>query len=1051
MTGGKSRRPAVDTGSVRLRGLAPFAITWHRVRARPGRSLLVSIGVAVAVAFLVGVAGGSVLSEDLALRHSLGGLPPAERVVRAAWSGSVAPGGYTALSRDGRRAVRSLTGEPIVDAVELTDVNLGHGLVKLGASDSLRSVVDLRSGRLPRGCNDTRCEVLQISGTRLDKIDDYGVHLVVVGRGTLSSLVAFGEGGLSTQSTAGGERPEPVLLSGSVEGLAHLGPLRLFNRSYSWSAPLAPDTVHVWDIQKLFAAEGKAEARLIDENGQFILTTPDDALSTSKTESESASRRVLLVGSSAAMLLLAFAGITAGALRRDARAELRRLIAHGATRAQQRAFLLAEASAAVLPGALVGVGLGALADVLIARQVGVSAAAAIGHGVATGTTGALALAAAIGAVVAVIFALRELAAAPTKGVRPVDMAALGALVALGLLLVIGQNDASGLHTGPAVALAAMPLLASFAFCVILGRLLSPLVRVALRTARDGPLSLLVALLTLQRSPGRTAGIVGFLAVSTGLAMFGLSYRATLASSNAQRAAYSVPLDYTLGIGQALVAPNEVATSAQYDSLGPGVGSWPILRQAAAVAGSNGKPDTPTVLGVPSGAFGLLHGWRSDFGVSSPARLGRLLQPAKPVALAGARIPAMATRLELYVRDQGAVVQPELVVLTPRGEADQLALPLATAQTGVLGVAVPPADRGGRVVGLAFDLPSAVAKSAAHQEAEGHNVSIGFAGTLQLGPLEAITQSGKLRVSSFAGWIGHAGISPRRAGSGVRVRFQINTAAQALLRPRQPFDDRRLAVVASPDVAASAGPGGAIELNFGDQVVHARLVGTLSRFPTTQDADESFVVADEASLATALGANDLPTAIPDELWLSVPPAAQPRVAASLREPPYSTLAISSRAAIASSLRDDPLGRGIVVSLLSASIAALALALVGLALVTAGFLRDDGDTLFDLESQGVGPSTLRASVRWRALGLAAIGLVAGIVLGAALVAITGRLLALDATLTLPDPPLQRVTPWLAIGVSACALAFAAAALVEVVLRLIDHRSAAGRGLTGESWAA
>jgi hypothetical protein len=284
-----------------------------------------------------------------------------------------------------------------------------------------------------------------------------------------------------------------------------------------------------------------------------------------------------------------------------------------------------------------------------------------------------------------------------------------------------------------------------------------------------------------------------------------------------------------------------------------------------------------------------------------------------------------------------------------------------------------------------------------------------------------------------------------------VRFQIDTSGRALLRPPQPFDARRLPVVVSPDVAAAAGPGGVVELNFGDQVVSAQIVAEARRFPTTQDSAESFVVADEASLSSALGANDLPTSIPGELWLSVPPGFSARLGASLRAPPYASLELSSRAAIAAGLRDAPLARGIVLSLLAAAAAAVALALVGLALVTAGFLRDEGDTLFDLESQGVGPRAQRACVRWRALGLAGVGLAAGIALGFAMVAVTGRLLALDATLTLPDPPLRRVTPWLALGASAAAFALVSAALIELVLRLAQRNGAAGRGLTGESWAA
>jgi hypothetical protein len=272
----------------------------------------------------------------------------------------------------------------------------------------------------------------------------------------------------------------------------------------------------------------------------------------------------------------------------------------------------------------------------------------------------------------------------------------------------------------------------------------------------------------------------------------------------------------------------------------------------------------------------------------------------------------------------------------------------------------------------------------------------------------------------------------------------------VLRPQQPFDSRRLPVVASPDVAATAGPDRALELSFGGQVVHARLVAVAARFPTTQDADDSFVVADEASLAAALGADDLPSSIPDELWLSTPSAAGAHVAEALRRPPYSSLDVASRSAIHDDLQRDPIARGIVSSLVAAALAALALALLGVALATLGFLRDEGDTLFDLESQGAGPRALRACVRWRALGLAIIGVLAGVALGIGLAAATGRLLALDATLSVPDPPLHRITPWLTIAGAAAVLAVLAAALVEAALHVSDRRGSAGRGTTGEQWA-
>jgi hypothetical protein len=1026
-----------------------MSLTWRRLRHRPGRTLLVSAGVAVAVAFLAGVAGGSVISEDLSLRHALKSLPAAERVLRVSWSGQVFTSGYGALDRDARRALTSLTSEPIGSSVELADVILGGQLVKLGATSMLRDSVALRSGRLPSRCDLARCEVVQTSGVPVSRIDDAGVHLVVVGRGTLTSLVPFGEGGLATRK-AGAVRPEPILLGADVPALARLAPLVELNRNYTWNAQLSPSTIHVWAIGDFLAAEGRALQRLIADDPQFALDSPDDALSSSKSESQTASRRVLLVGGSAALLLLAFAGVTAGALRRDARAELRRLSSRGASRVQQHAFVLGEATAAVLPGAVVGLVAGALVDALIARDLALPWSAPLTHGLVTAGGLALVVAGAVGAVAAVVFALRRREEGARSGVRPVDMAALGATVALVLLLVRGEDQGGSFGSGSAVDLAATPLLASFAFSVLLGRLLEPALRVAVRWARAArvPSSLLMALLTLHRSRGRTVGVVGFLAVAAGLATFVLSYRATLDTSTSDRAAYAVPLDYSLTIGPALVSPRDVASLARYRSLAPGVGAFPILRQAAEVANTGGTPATPTALGVPWSAFRLIHGWRSDFSADGPATLGRLLRPARSVALAGATIPSSATSLELPVELSGAAIQLALEVLTRTGDADELLPPFTIAGSHVLRVAVPAADRGGRIVALKLELPSGEQKSAAHQEAEAGS-SEAFVGALRLRPLTAVTDRGREPVASFGSWQGHGGVTATPEKRGLLVRFRIGTSEEAMLRPQQPFDTQLLPVVASPDVASAAGPDGVIGLDFGTGVVRARLVAVARRFPTTQDAGESFVVADEASLASAIGATDLPSSIPDEVWLSTPPAAGPRVGTELARQPFSSLAVASRSAIEADLRDEPLARGIVELLLIAAIAALVLALVGLALVTAGFLRDEGDLLFDLESQGVGPRALGACLRWRALALAAVGLVGGAVLGVVMVLATERLLALDATLTLPDPPLRRVAPWLVYGVASAAFALVAAAMIELSLRIAYRGSAAGREWTGEGW--
>ncbi len=270
------------------------------------------------------------------------------------------------------------------------------------------------------------------------------------------------------------------------------------------------------------------------------------------------------------------------------------------------------------------------------------------------------------------------------------------------------------------------------------------------------------------------------------------------------------------------------------------------------------------------ALPLLHGWRGDFSRHSPGELSELLRPRTRVALTGASIPRTATQLQLPARMAGTAVQLVLVVQTRDDDAAQLRLPVpAKGVARVLSVRVPRALRGGRVVAIQVQLPANDQRSAAHQGAEGRNAARGFAGSLSLGPLAATTPAGSVKISDLAGWGGHGGVSARAGAGSVALRYVIDTSQQAALRPAQPFDSRRLPVVASPDVAASAGPGKALELSFGGQVVHARLVGVAQRFPTTQDAGDSFVIADEASLASALGADDLPSSVPDELWLSAP--------------------------------------------------------------------------------------------------------------------------------------------------------------------------------------
>jgi hypothetical protein len=191
------------------------------------------------------------------------------------------------------------------------------------------------------------------------------------------------------------------------------------------------------------------------------------------------------------------------------------------------------------------------------------------------------------------------------------------------------------------------------------------------------------------------------------------------------------------------------------------------------------------------------------------------------------------------------------------------------------------------------------------------------------------------------------------------------------------------------VAAAAGPRGIIPLQIEGELVAARVVGVVDRFPSIVG---EAVIADRVTAATNLDTRSPGLGTTDELWLSTP-----------QRPDVPQLAVQSRADTLARLQADPLARGALLTLAGTAAVALLLALVGLLLAVVGDVRDDRGELFDLEAQGAAPSTIRAHLRLRALLVAVFGIVGGIALGAVLSALVISLVSVTAGSAKPEPPL------------------------------------------------
>lgn len=1015
------------------RFLFPLGYAGVRLADRLERVALAGLGIAAGALVVAGVLAGSLVTQDRSLTRTLAEVPPEDRVVRVGYVGVPPQGaGYGSLDRIARGALASLLpGEP-TRVVQLRETRIAGALVDLAAIDGLPRWVRLRSGRFPRACSPARCEVLQIGGEgRVPSLK--GIRLVRVGRGALISAVPFGElapRGVSRASLGVGgfglPTQPPFLLVEGVEELSRLPALASIYRGQSWILPLPPGQVHPWEVDDFLARVTHIRSTLEVRNYLFDVTAPDDSLRAARDTSRIAGRRLLLIGGQAAALLVAFAVLAAAAMRRDVDAAWRRLTWSGASRSQHIGLVVGEAAALALAGAIAGWAAGTALSALIAARAGSPVGAVLRHSVLSGEgmVAALALFAAATAVLAVAVRSRPFSLGALQ-LTVADVAALGAAAALAVALTRGSADPSTLaeEGGTGVFLLLLPGLVVVVAAIAAARALAPALRLLQALGRRASVPFRLAALSLARNPGHASVAVVFLVVSIGLALFAAVYRSTLTQGQSEQAAFAVPLDFSLREDlspNGLVKPLELAPLERYRRLATTVDAVSVVRLRTSVSRLAGAEQL-TLLGVPADGLHLLRRWRSDFSTVPLAELARRLRPPVPAEVHGVALPADADTLVLPVSVRGDDVDVSAAVDTPRGTFVTLDFgQTAGPRTGALRAALPPQARGGLLIALTLSpLPRSIESGEPAQ------------GTLLLGPLEARARAGHTHeVSAFPDWIGTNGIKPRLEGGTTRLVYFVTDQLDSRFRARQPSDGRTVPVVASPRLAAAAGPDGTLAVQLAGAQVPVRVVATARRFPAVLEGD--FVVGDEQFLATALNSSAPGTGVANELWLGADTGPErAEVGAKLERPPFNRLDVHSRAALEASLRSDPLARGVLLALAAAAVAALGLAVVGLLLALASDLRDERGDLFDLEAQGADPPTLRRHLRLRALILVGFGLLGGLATGAALTGLVVDLVVLTANVSAPQPPLLLTVDWRTIGIALGGYLLAASALVAALI--------------------
>ncbi len=217
-------------------------------------------------------------------------------------------------------------------------------------------------------------------------------------------------------------------------------------------------------------------------------------------------------------------------------------------------------------------------------------------------------------------------------------------------------------------------------------------------------------------------------------------------------------------------------------------------------------------------------------------------------------------------------------------------------------------------------------------------------------------------------------------------------------------------------------------------VQVRVDAVVPYLPSVPDGDALLVDRDALTRATLVaGGRD---ALADEWWAMVDDAAAPAAAAAVARSELGTA--STRAAAVVEATDGPLRVGIPAALWSVTLAAVALAVTGVALSATVAVRTRRLELARLQALGASRGALSRAVLGEYALLGLLGTVAGVLVGAALVRVVGPLVTVSPRGLAPVPGVLVQWPWPALAAVVAVIGLGATLAVVVTTRALLRRT-------------
>ncbi|GGL90921.1 hypothetical protein [Nakamurella endophytica] len=965
------------------------ALALAGLRHRPGRALLLALGVAVAVVVPVVAGGMRVSAEAAAVAQAVDRLPAAERAVLTTTSARLPPDRSAELDTRLRAGTAALGVPDLRRYLVYRPLSVAGSSFTLAAADDAAGIVHLTGGRMPASCTPQRCEVL-LTATGGAGGSPTSVALLRPAAGQLG-LVVTGTAELVDATAVGAglvDGTQPLLLGTSTTALDRLATLELFGRTTAWIGRLTGEGVAAVGAAPFAAGLDALADRLNLLNGNGLtIRWPADQVAGAAARAAASAERFTVLGAAAAALQLGFCVLAAVGMRRRQQLVATLLVRRGVPRAALLVPPLVQLVVAVAAGLLAGAGVGA---VVVAGQSG-----GLPHGRWTvageALTSALPTLGWICAVAVLLgVAVVRWPAGAARGTRVVLDCLLVAAVGLAWLAVLspGGGTADPLTTS-------VTTLVAIAAGLVAARVW-PLVLAGLGAAGRRSVTWRVAVTGGRTRPLTSAVTAAFVAAAMCATLFAGSYRATLQDSADDQAAYQVPLDVAVSASRDVATPLEALDTAALAAV-PGVTVRPVVASAVTAFPGTVRAAGLPLVGLDPDTVLAMHRWTATTGATVPAvQLAGELGSADTGAAAVARPVVPAGTRVLRIAAAGATADADVSLWVAGPDGDERQVPLLQAGTDALRAPVA-TDVPLRVVAVEL------AESATHLVHRQHAVGEGntdqplAAGRLTLG---AVTADGTPVPWSWAGWGSDAATVDARADR-LAADYRIDDVRVVLTPGFVPLARLpELPVATDPQTAGSA-VDGIVPVDVGATTVRGRVVATLPRMPTMGGR---YLVADRAAVAALLDRSEPGTAAVTQVWLGVPDGALPAVRQLLAAPPASTATVVYRADVRTAVATDPVAARSGTLLTLAGIVALLLALVAIALAVR---IEDGDGAADglsLELDGLPPARVRRTLLLRACLVLAVGIPFGAAVGLLLTGVAVRLIGLGSAGVDVQPPVQ-----------------------------------------------